>query len=64
MQDDVTKASMVARAAVDADGTPLCHGERMTEVSPGVWMDPLADALLRYLQSHVPPLWPYMEDEA
>lgn len=34
---------------VDADGTPLCAGERMTEVEPGVWMHPDAVALAEFL---------------
>ena len=47
---DVKKASMVVRVAVDDDGTPLCDGERMTEIRPGVWAHPMAAALAAYLE--------------
>jgi len=39
-----------ARVSVDADGTPLTlHGERMVEVSPGRWEDPLIVMALEYI---------------
>jgi hypothetical protein len=42
----VTKMACAMLTAVDADGTPLHHGERMVETEPGVWTDAvLADAL-------------------
>jgi hypothetical protein len=34
------------------DGTPLSHGERMVEVSPGKWMDATEAMILDYLASH------------
>ena len=46
----VTKVSYWQPVAVDADGTPLHHGERMTEVEPGVWADPLFVAIMDFLE--------------
>ena len=37
----VRKMSAYAMVPVDDDGTPLHHGERMVEISPGEWADPL-----------------------
>lgn len=45
----VTKWSYWQPVATDTDGTPLSHGERMIEVEPGKWMDPLMVAVLKYL---------------
>lgn len=45
----VTKLSCWQFVAVDADGTPLHHGERMVEVEPGHWMDPIHVAILKFL---------------
>lgn len=36
--------------ATDEDGTPLSHGERMTEVALGTWQDPLLTAVLEFLE--------------
>ena len=36
----VRQASYWQPVAVDTDGTPLWHGERMIEVRPGVWTTP------------------------
>ena len=38
---DVKKLSCYAMVPVDDDGTPLSHGERMVEIRPGEWADPL-----------------------
>jgi len=34
---NVKKVSYVVPVALDEDGTPLSHGERMVEVEPGHW---------------------------
>lgn len=40
----VEKMSYLVLVPVDADGTPLEHGERCIEVEPGVWVSPLVAA--------------------
>ena len=45
----VTKLGARVPVPVDEDGTPLSHGERMTEIEPGVWMHPVWAALMDYL---------------
>lgn len=47
--EGVTKTSGVIPVALDDDGTPLSHGERMTEIRPGVWADPLTVAVAEFL---------------
>lgn len=45
----VTKMACWMPVAVDADGTPLHHGERMVEIEPGVWADPVYVAVMDLL---------------
>jgi hypothetical protein len=49
---EAEKLTYTVLLPVDADGTPLHHGERVIEVSPGEWVTPLALALERYLEGH------------
>ena len=49
----VRKLSALALVPVDADGTPLEHGERMIEVEPGHWVSPVFAAALDFLAPHV-----------
>lgn len=43
---NVRKVSHVVTVNLDSDGTPLTHlGDRMVQVSPNQWMDPLGAAL-------------------
>ena len=51
VQITVVKAACYCPVAVDADGTPLSHGERMTETEPGVWADPVIAAAADFLES-------------
>ena len=39
--------------AVDTDGTPLHHGERMVEVQPGVWADPVMAQVEAFLAARI-----------
>ena len=46
----VKKPQAWALVNIDDDGTPLTlHGERMVEVSPGKWEDPLIAMALEYI---------------
>jgi hypothetical protein len=49
----VTKASYWQPVALDTDGTPLHHGERMVETKPGVWADPVIAAAMDFLAPFV-----------
>ena len=51
---EIRKMEYLAQVAVDADGTPLSHGERMIEVEPGVWKDPAVVAAEDFLRAHLP----------
>jgi hypothetical protein len=51
VQINVVKVVGYCPVAVDADGTPLSHGEPMTEVEPGVWMDPVLAAAMDFLEA-------------
>jgi len=42
----IRKLSCIVPVAVDSDGTPLSHGERMIENEPGVWVSPDMASLL------------------
>ena len=44
-----TKLREWVMVPVDEDGVPLSHGDRMTEIEPGVWMHPVWVALMDYL---------------
>ena len=46
----VRKAAAWVPVALDTDGTPLEHGERMVEVEPGQWMDSTLAAVLEFLE--------------
>lgn len=54
----VKKHEYLALVAVDADGTPLHHGERMIETEPGVWAHPLLAAVEAFLEDGVAKLEP------
>ncbi len=49
----VRKHSAVIWTAVDTDGTPMEHGERMVEVEPGRWVSPWIAAAEAFLAPHV-----------
>ena len=49
----VTRASCWQPVAVDADGTPLHHGERMVQVRPGVWADPAVAGIEAFLAARI-----------
>ena len=53
MQVDVKKVAYWQPVALDADGTPLLRGERMVEVEPGVWKDPVIVAAENFLRPYV-----------
>lgn len=58
-QPEITVRKIAAYVPVnlDDDGTPLnLHGERMVEIEPGVWADPLAAAALTALTAGPLPL--------
>ena len=48
---DAKKCVAYAWVNLDEDGTPLTlHGERMFEVEPGVWEDPLVAWALGHIE--------------
>jgi hypothetical protein len=51
VQINVVKMVCYCPVAGDGDGTPLSHGEPMTETEPGVWMDPVLAAVLDFLEA-------------
>jgi hypothetical protein len=51
VQINAVKVACYVPVAVDADGTPLSHGEPMTETEPGVWVDPVIAAVTDFLEA-------------
>ena len=51
MQINAVKMAGYVPIAVDADGTPLSHGEPMTEIEPGVWADPVFAAAMDFIEA-------------
>ena len=51
VQINVVKMVCYCPVAVDGDGTPLSHGEPMTETEPGVWVDPVIAAATDFLEA-------------
>ena len=51
VQINAVKMAGYIPVAVDADGTPLSHGEPMTETEPGIWVDPLIAAVTDFLEA-------------
>jgi hypothetical protein len=50
---NVRKVEYLVPVALDDDGTPLSHGERMVEVEPGHWKSPTTIALEQFLAEEV-----------
>ena len=48
----VVKHTAWIPVALDDDGTPLAHGERMIETEPGIWKAPDLVALEEYMAAH------------
>jgi hypothetical protein len=48
----VKKYGYWVQVNLDTDGTPLHHGERMVEISPGQWADPVIALALEYIAAH------------
>jgi hypothetical protein len=52
----VRMASALVPVNLDSDGTPLSlHGERMIEIEPGKWVDPLIAAVIGFYAQHPQP---------